>query len=153
MSEMEKTINQNEIVSEVIDEMGTIAANTKITGNITTKGHLAVAGAVIGDITAKGNVIVTGTVNGKISCGNLMLQGCNVQSEINTTECVVIKEKVNVMGKIFCKDITIMSNVVGDIVASGKVGLSKDATVKGNITAAAIGVEVGAKIEGALSIK
>jgi len=76
-----------------------------------------------------------------------------VQSEINTTECVVIKEKVNVMGKIFCKDITIMSNVVGDIVASGKVGLSKDATVKGNITAAAIGVEVGAKIEGALSIK
>ena len=153
MSGMETTMNQNEIVSEVIDEMGTIAAGTKITGNIKTKGHLAVAGAVIGDIAAKGNVIITGTVKGKINCSNLMLEGCNVQSEINTTECVVIKEKVNVTGKIFCKDITIMSNVTGDIVASGKVGLSKDAAVKGNITAAAIGVEVGAKIEGALCIK
>ena len=147
------TMNQNEIVSEIINEMGTIASGTKITGNITTKGHLAVAGAVIGDINAKGNVIVTGSVKGKITCNNLMLEGCNVQSEITTTECVVIKEKVNVTGKIFCKDITIMSNMVGDIVASGKVGLSKDATVKGNITAAAIGVEVGAKIEGTLSIK
>lgn len=153
MSEMEKTINQNEIVSEIIDEMGTIAPNTKITGNISTKGHLAVAGAVVGDISAKGNVIVTGNVKGKITCSNLMLESCNVHSEINTSECVVIKEKVNVIGKIQCKDITIMSNVSGDIIASGKVGLSKDAVVKGNIIAAAIGVEVGAKIEGTLSIK
>ena len=45
------------------------------------------------------------------------------------------------------------NGVNGDITASGKVGLSKDASVKGNITAAAIGVEVGAKIEGSLSIK
>ena len=147
------TINQVDIVSEIIDEMGTIATGTKVTGNITTKGHLAVAGAVIGDISAKGNVFVTGNVKGNINCNNLMLEGCTVQSEINTTECVVIKENVNVMGRIFCKDITIMSNVAGDIVASDKVVLSKDASVKGNITASAIGVEVGAKIEGALFIK
>ena len=158
MSEYEKTMNtydaaSGEIISSVVDEMGTIAANTRISGNITTKGHLAVAGTVIGDIGAKGNVIVTGTVKGKITCSNLMLEGCNVQSEIETTESVVIKENVNVTGKIVCKDITVMSNVNGDIIASGKVGLSKDAHIKGNITASSIGVETGAKIEGFLQIK
>lgn len=158
MSEYEKTMNtydapHGEIVSSIVDEMGTIAANTKISGNITTKGHLAVAGTVIGDINAKGNVIVTGTIKGKITCSNLMLEGCNVQSEIETAESVVIKNNVNVIGKIVCKDITVMSNVNGDIIASGKVGLSKDAHIKGNITAAALGVESGAKIEGFLQIK
>ena len=60
---------------------------------------------------------------------------------------------VKITGKIFCKDITVMGNIAGDITASGKVGLSKEATVKGNITAAAIGVAVGAKLEGNLSIR
>ena len=52
-------MEQTEIVSDVIEEMGTIAAHTKIAGNITTKGHLAVMGTVIGDISAKGNVLVS----------------------------------------------------------------------------------------------
>jgi len=157
MSEQEKVMDMNAaqtgIVSDHTDEMGTIAAHTKVTGNITTKGHLAVIGTVIGDITAKGNVMISGTVKGKITCANLMLEGCNVQSEINASECVMIKDGVVLNGKVSCKDITVMSNVNGDITASGKVGLSKGASVKGNITAAAIGVEVGAKIEGSLSIK
>ena len=144
---------QSEIISAVVDEMGVIAVNTKVTGNITTKGHLAVSGTVIGDISAKGNVLVTGTVKGKISCSNLMLEGCNVHSEIETSESVIIKENVHAIGRISCKDITVMSNLNGDIVASGKVGISKDAVVRGNITAASLGVEVGAKIEGMISIR
>ncbi|MBR5229578.1 MAG: polymer-forming cytoskeletal protein [Firmicutes bacterium] len=143
----------SEIISSVVDEMGVIAANTKITGNITTKGHLAVSGTVIGDISAKGNVFVTGTVKGKITCSNLMLEGCNVMSEIETSEAVIIKENVHAVGRITCKDITVMSSLNGDILASGKVGISKDAVIRGNITAASLGVEAGAKIEGMMSIK
>ncbi len=142
-----------EIVSEIIDEMGTIAENTKITGNITTRGHLAVAGTVIGDISAKGNMIITGNVQGKISCSNLMLESCVLNTEINASECVVIKENVKVSGKIFCKDITVMGNVVGDISCSGNIGLSHNAVIHGNISASALGVETGAKIEGNVSIK
>ena len=144
---------QTEIVSSVVDEMGIIAANTKITGNITTKGHLTVAGTVIGDINAKGNVIVTGTVKGKIICSNLLLENCSIQSEITASESIMIKENVSVQGRISCCDISVMSFVNGDITASGKIGLSKDAVVKGNITASALGVEAGAKIEGMLSIR
>ena len=162
MAENERIINTQEpytsddakeIVSEVIDELGTISAGTRVTGNITTKGHLAVAGTVLGDISAKGNVIITGNVKGKITCSNLMLENCNLNTDINASECVIVKEGVKIVGKIFCKDITVMGSIAGDITASGKVGLSAEAVVKGNITAAAIGIAVGAKLEGNLCIK
>lgn len=162
MAENERIINTQEpytsddakeIVSEVIDELGTISAGTRVTGNITTKGHLAVAGTVLGDISAKGNVIITGNVKGKITCSNLMLENCNLNTDIIASECVIVKEGVKVAGKIFCKDITIKGSISGDITASGKVGLSAEASVKGNISASAIGVAVGAKLEGNLSIR
>ena len=162
MAENERIINEQtsapsegtrEIVSEIADEMGTISSGTRVTGNITTKGHLAVAGTVLGDITAKGNVIITGNVKGKITCNNLMLENCSLNTEINASECVIVKEGVKIAGKIFCKDITVKGSIVGDITASGKVGLSAEAAVRGNIAAAAIGVAVGAKLEGNLSIK
>ena len=149
----EESTEKKEIVSEVVNELGIVASGTKVTGNITTKGHLAVSGTVVGDISAKGNVIVTGNVRGKISCSSLMLEDCSLNTEITASECVIVKEGVKITGKIFCKDITVMGSIAGDITASGKVGLSKEATVRGNITAAAIGVAVGAKLEGNLSIR
>lgn len=147
------TSAKKEIVSDIIDEMGTVAEGTRIHGDITTRGHLAVAGTVIGDIDAKGNVIVTGNVKGKITCSNLMLENCNLTTEISARECVVVKEGVKINGDIACRDIHIMGAVAGDISCTGKVGLSKDAVVRGNITAAVIGVALGAKLEGNLSIK
>ena len=73
----EDTVNaqncENEIVSEIYDEMGVIGPDTKVYGNISTKGHVTILGTVKGDISANGNVIVKGIVKGKIICDNILL--------------------------------------------------------------------------------
>lgn len=138
----------NEIVYDVIDEMGIIAENTRILGNIETKGHLAVSGIVEGDITAKGNVIITGIVKGKITCDNILLRDCQLATEINATGQITVEENVSVTGTITCKDISVRGKIIGDIKASGQIGLSKEAIVNGNISAASIGIALGAKVNG-----
>lgn len=141
-----------EIIPEVYDETGVIGPATKVTGDISTKGHLDIQGAVHGNIEAKGNILVSGNVTGKMKCGNLLIQSGNIQSEVEAGSLVSIKEGAMLTGKISCRDITIAGTVNGDIIATGKVGLASTAVVKGNITAGAMGMEIGAKLSGVMSI-
>ena len=141
-----------EILPEVYDETGVIGPTTRVMGNISTKGHLDIQGSVNGNIEAKGNILISGNVNGKMKCGNLLIQSGNIQSEVEAGSLVSIKEGAVLTGKITCKDITISGTVHGDIVASGKVGLAGTAVVKGNITAGAMGMEIGAKLSGTMCI-
>ena len=142
-----------EIVRDVSDELGVITESTRIVGNVATKGHLAVAGSIEGNISAKGNVVITGVVRGNIGCDNLLLDGaCHLTTEITATGHVALKEGVVINGKIYCKDVSIMGAVNGDIFARGSVALSQDAVINGNISASSLCVESGAKIKGSMSI-
>jgi len=149
---MENTSTNCEIITDIIDELGVIAEDTQIVGQVTTKGHLAVAGTIDGDITAKGNVLITGTVKGKIQCSNLSIKSGKVNSEIVSDGTVEIREKVQAIGNIQCKDIAIKGSIVGNITAAGNVVLFKTASVSGNIKAASIGMEMGAKINGNITM-
>jgi len=144
---------QQEMIPEIYDETGVIGPGTKLAGNITTKGHLDIQGAVKGDIEAKGNVIVSGNINGKIKCSSLLVQCGNLQSEVVSNSLVSIKEEATLTGKTSCKDITIAGTVHGDITATGKIALPSTAVVKGNITASAMGMEIGAKLDGRMTIE
>lgn len=144
--------NNKEIVPEIYDEMGIIGAATKVTGNITTKGHVTVMGTVKGDISAKGNVIISGSVTGKIKCSNLLFESGVLTGDIEANNLVSINESVTLTGAIICKDITVVGTVLGNITATGKVGLASTAVVKGDIKSAQMGMEMGAKLDGKISI-
>lgn len=144
--------NTQEIIPEIYDEMGVIGSSTKITGNITTKGHITINGTVKGDITAKGNVIISGSVTGKINCSNLFLETGTLTGDILSDNLVSINKGVSMTGSIVCRDITVVGTVLGNISASGKVGLASTAVVKGDIKAAEMGMEMGAKLDGRVSI-
>lgn len=152
MNNEREYMENTEIVNSVVDEMGIIAENTRIVGDITTRGHLAVAGTVEGNISAKGNVIITGVVKGNIACDNLMMEHSMLTTEIHATGHVAVKEGVTINGKIFCNDISVMGTVNGDIEAKGKLALSSMSVVNGNIKAASLGVDFGAKLNGSISI-
>ena len=152
MNNEKEYMENTEIVNSVVDEMGIIAENTRVVGDISTRGHLAVAGTVEGNISAKGNVIITGVVKGNISCDNLMMEHSMLTTEIRATGHVAVKEGVTINGKIYCNDISIMGTVNGDIEAAGKLALSGMAVVNGNIKAASLGVEFGAKLNGNIAI-
>ena len=136
----------------VADEMGIIAAATKITGDIIASGHLTIAGKVIGDIEAKGDIFTTGQIEGKIHCRKLKAEAGSLQTEMNASESVIIGKAAKLVGSICCRDITVEGTIEGNITASGKVVLTSCAVVKGNITASNFGVEQGAKLAGTVAI-
>ena len=149
---MEKNFETEALVPETFDEMGVIGAETKVVGDISTKGHIAVLGTVVGDIDAKGNVIIAGKIEGDIKCNNFYVEDGKLETNIEATGSVLIKENVILKGTVRCKDITITGTVLGDIVASGKVGIAKTGLVKGSVKAAQMAMELGAKLEGAIAI-
>ncbi len=140
-----------EIVNEVVDELGIISEGTRVEGDIESKGHLAIAGTVDGKVSAKGNVIVTGIVRGRIKCRDLVLDECNLNAEVQATGNVTIKSGT-VNGDIACNDLNIKGRVNGNITATGTVALASDATVVGDIKAARMGMEIGAVLDGRISI-
>ena len=149
---MEKNFETEALVPETYDEMGVIGAETKVVGDISTKGHIAVLGTVVGDIDAKGNVIIAGKIEGDIKCNNFYVEDGKLETNIESTGSVLIKENVILKGTVRCKDITITGTVLGDIVASGKVGIAKTGLVKGSVKASQMAMELGAKLEGAIAI-
>lgn len=146
----EETKAINQIVS---DEMGVIAENTKIIGDITSNGHLAIAGYVEGNVDVKGNMVISGTVKGDIACNNLLIKDGNIiTNSIKSTGIVQLDQTVHFKGKIYCNSISLAGEVIGDIVADDKVVLSSSAKVKGSITAKTIATEFGCVIDGKVKI-
>ena len=137
---MSEGLKLDEVVSEFSDETGIIGEETKVLGNIKTKGHVEVFGFVKGNIEAKGDVFVVGKVEGNIQCNKLHI-GITSQNS-NAAIGGILK------GNAVCKDIVVAGTVAGDIIAHGKVGLTKKASVRGNLKAATMCMEIGAKLEG-----
>ena len=149
MAEEKKIVNTP--VEEIVNEMGVIGKQTKVTGNIKTKGHITIEGSVTGDVSARGNVIVRGSVKGTITCNNLMVEAPSLEAtEIIAQGTVVVKENSAVLCDVSCKDITVAGKVEGRIDAADRVGLAGTAEVIGDIKASQIAVDLGAKIKGAL---
>lgn len=142
-----------EIVNTYVDEMGIITPDTVIIGDVTTKGHLAVAGVIEGNVSAAGNLMLAGTIKGSVECNNIILDGCQLMSDIRAKGSVSIKENASVTGTIYCKHVSVMGTVIGNIKASGNVGLTKNATIRGDINASVLAVEPGAKIQGCVTVK
>lgn len=147
----EAEVQETGLVNELVDELGVISEATRVEGDVETKGHLAIAGTVDGKVSAEGNVIITGVVRGGIKCRDLVLDKCNLNAEIQASGNVTIKSGT-VNGDITCKDLNVKGTVNGNINATGTVALANDAKVKGDIKAARMGMEIGAIVDGRISI-
>ena len=145
--------DETKIINTFVDEMGIVAEGTTIHGDISTRGHLAVAGIVKGRVVCAGNLMLTGEIKGDIDCNNLVLDDCTCTSTINARGSISIKENAYFAGNISCKHVSVMGSIVGHIRASGNVGLTKTAVVKGDIRAAVLAVEPGAKLTGNVDIR
>ena len=144
---------KTELVNAVMDEYGVIAKDTRITGDIKTEGHITIEGIVRGNIEAKGNVVVAGSVFGNISCDNLILQqGDLVDSEITARGHVIIESEVSVKGKVKCRDITIYGKFEGNAEAKEKAQIGEEGIFDGDIRAASLGVQPGARISGTVNV-
>lgn len=145
--EVEK--NKEAVAAEVISsEVGIISENTIIDGDIMSKGHLEIAGTVNGNINVMGDVAVSGNVLGEITCNNILIKTGRIKADINAKGNVTIIATSTIEGNIIGNKIDIEGKVIGEIKASDEVQLTCDASVKGNITAKAIAIGMGAELDG-----
>ena len=103
---------------------------------------------IIPEIYDEMGVIGSSTKN----CSNLFLETGTLTGDILSDNLVSINEGVSMTGSIVCRDITVVGTVLGNISASGKVGLASTAVVKSDIKAAEMGMEMGAKLDEKVSI-
>ncbi|MCQ2552100.1 MAG: polymer-forming cytoskeletal protein [Clostridia bacterium] len=139
--------------TDIISEVAVVSSSTKIEGNIRTDGHLIVNGDVQGNVSSRGNLILTGNAFGEIYCESLLVETPESNADIIAEQNVIVKEGTVLKGNVHCKNITVLGTVVGDITATGSVVLKATAVVNGNVIAKRIGMENGAKLNGAVEMK
>lgn len=88
--------------------------------------------AITGNIQLDGNIIIYGKIEG----------------DIKTTGTITVSMTSKLQGNLYGEDVSVSGNVTGNIKASGKVVLGEKAVLKGDIEAAQIVIEDGAKFEG-----
>jgi len=84
------------------------------------------------------DVVIAGHFQGKIDVGNHDLR---------------IEEIASVQAEIKGKNITILGKVTGNITASGKIAVGKEARMIGDLRAPQIAIQDGAKFKGSLKMR
>ena len=90
-----------------------------------------------GDLTGSEDLLVQGAFKGKISLPD---------------RAVTVDSKAEIEGDIEAGDVFIAGSVTGNIRAAGRVALDAAARVNGDITAARISIQDGARFKGAIQM-
>ena len=101
------------------------------------KTYISNTTSILGDITGKGNLIIDGTVN-----GNIRIVGHNL----------LLGPKGRIDGNVDAQNVKITGHMKGDIKATGKVEITKDAHYSGNVTSKGISVENGADFNASVKL-
>lgn len=136
----------------ISDEVGIIAKDTRVEGDIITAGSLAVYGDVIGNIDARGDIIVAGRVDGSVKCSNLNLDGCKIKADLIVKKSVMLENNASLDGQIDCQSLSVDGQIKGNITAGEEVTIYKGSSVTGDIKAKTLGIEPGAQISGNISV-
>jgi cytoskeletal protein CcmA (bactofilin family) len=90
-----------------------------------------------GEISGQGDLILRGQLRGKVS-----LPG----NDLMVAEGGLIEAEVRV------RNITVRGEVIGNIVASGKITIERTGRVKGDLSASVISIEDGAQFRGSVKV-
>lgn len=129
-----------------------ITKDTKISGTIITDSKLIISGEVEGDIESKDIVQVTGRICGDIKCNSAVIENAQIEGDLNVADKLVIKSNSIITGNLSAKYIDISGKINGDIKAIQDVKLYSDAHITGNITSASISIEIGAILQGNITV-
>ncbi|MFP4081858.1 MAG: polymer-forming cytoskeletal protein [Candidatus Aminicenantes bacterium] len=91
-----------------------------------------------GELSGNEDLVIDGRFQGQIDLGNHSL---------------IVEKRGKVEAEIRAKDITIQGEMKGNVYASGKVFISKDAQMTGDISASRISIMDGAHFKGSVKMK
>ncbi len=139
-------------VASVNSDITVISAETSIFGGIQSKGVVEIHGKLKGNLEAAGNVRITGKVLGDVKGDNVVLSGCAVQGSITATSSLRIDEGTVVVGDIITADLIVDGKVKGNLLVEHSASFQKSAVLLGNVTAALVSMNEGARIQGTVCV-
>ena len=129
-----------------------IAPGTTVIGEVNAEGDVELLGSVKGKILSQGNISVTGKILGDLSGKDIDLKACAVQGNITATGFVIVDGDSVVIGDIKSESFTLDGKVKGNVIVEKEAKFQPKAILAGNVTAAAITMSQGAKIQGEVNI-
>lgn len=129
-----------------------IAAGATFFGDIRAEGDVEVLGKLKGNLEATGNVRITGKVLGDVKGAAVVLAGCAVQGNITSTSSVSLDASAMVVGDVLATDIDCDGKVKGNLQIARAAVFFPGSVLAGNVTAATISMNQGARIQGSMRI-
>ena len=129
-----------------------LAEGSVFEGTLHTKGDVEVAGQFKGDIFAEGDVKLYSSIEGNVQGYNVELVTSGVQGEVTAHELLKIDPQSAVGGNIYTKDMVSSGRIIGNVEASGRVTLTAESSLTGDLTASALSVMEGAVMEGRFKV-
>ncbi len=120
------------------DEPPATAAYSPEKGSLARASVLGPSVKLNGEWLCAENVVVAGQLKGKIDVGNHDLR---------------IEEIASVQAEIRGKNITVLGKVTGNITASGKITVGKEARMIGDLSAPQIAIQDGARFKGIVKMR
>lgn len=156
--EVKATVSMKEpepitIPAQTASEISVLTDDFVVNGDIITGDPLQMNGQVLGNITCQNRLVVNGNVDGDIKAQSVSINSSTINGSISADENVIVTGESSVVGDIYNNSIAIDGILRGSIFATGKVKISENAEIYGNVTAASISMEEGAIIQGNVSIK
>lgn len=132
------------------DSAAIVSASMVITGDVELETSLVISGKIVGNVVCKDTVESKqgGSIVGNLSALSAEFVGGSVKGNITVDEKIVIDEETVIEGDVKAKDIVISGKVIGEIKAENTVRLTSSANIKGDLYAASINIESGAKLDG-----
>jgi len=99
--------------------------------------HLSPASMVQGEISGREDLVIRGQVQGKITLPD---------------NDVLVDERGRVEAEVRARNVRIKGDLMGNIIASGKVIIERTGRMRGDLSAALISIEDGAQFKGSIKI-
>lgn len=132
------------------DASAVVSSTMVIRGDVDLETSLVFAGKIVGNVTCKDTVEskTGGSIEGNLTSLSADFVGGSVKGNVSCEERIVVDEASVIEGDLSAKDIVISGKVVGEVKASGSVKLTHSANIKGDLHAATVSIEAGARLDG-----
>lgn len=148
--EESQSMSFNQKSASYSNESAVISSTMVIKGDVELDTSLVCSGKIVGNVKCKDGVEFKkgGSIEGDVNAVSAEFVGGDVKGNVLCEDHISVDEETSIVGNLNAKDVVISGKVVGEVKATGSVKLMHSAVIKGDLFAASISIESGARLEG-----
>ena len=128
-----------------------ITPNMVVNGDISSSDNLLIEGQVFGNIDTSADVTANNLIVGNVKAGSVALNSARIKGDLEMDGALAIGDSTIVIGNVAADALKIAGKVRGDINVKESALLTETALIVGDITAAFVTTQSGARINGSIT--